>query len=215
MSSIIKVDTIQNQSGANIISENSNTITVGASGDTITVPSGATHSIAGTLSGSGTVDLSSATVTLNDSMKMTPFFHATIGSTQSISHATNTKIAFNSEITDTDSAYDNSNYKFTVPSGQGGTYFFQLNVNLHDFSTNDAKRVIVRLYKNGGTIVSFHAEHQAANDGSAGHRTSASTFLVLAAGDYIEPYVYQNSGNSYNLLADQADNNFAGFKVIK
>jgi len=203
MSSIIKVDTIQNQSGANIISENSNTITVGASGDTVNVPSGAT------------LDMSNGNMTLHDSMKMTPFFHATIGSTQSVSHATNTKIAFNSEITDTDSAYDNSNYKFTVPSGQGGTYFFQLNVNLHDFSTNDAKRVIVRLYKNGGTIVSFHAEHQAANDGSAGHRTSASTFLVLAAGDYIEPYVYQNSGNSYNLLADQADNNFAGFKVIK
>ena len=39
MSSIIKVDTIQNQSGANIISESANTITVGASGDTITIPS--------------------------------------------------------------------------------------------------------------------------------------------------------------------------------
>jgi hypothetical protein len=48
MSSIIKVDTIQNQSGANIISESSNTITVGASGDTVTVPSGATFNINGT-----------------------------------------------------------------------------------------------------------------------------------------------------------------------
>ena len=42
MSSIIKVDTVQDQSGNNIINENADTITIGASGDTITIPSGAT-----------------------------------------------------------------------------------------------------------------------------------------------------------------------------
>ena len=42
MASIIKVDTIQDQDGNNIISEAANTITIGASGDTITIPSGAT-----------------------------------------------------------------------------------------------------------------------------------------------------------------------------
>ena len=44
MSSILKVDTIQDQSGNNIISEAANVITIGASGDTITVPAGATVS---------------------------------------------------------------------------------------------------------------------------------------------------------------------------
>jgi hypothetical protein len=38
MSSILKVDTIQDQSGNNIINENADTITIGASGDTIDVP---------------------------------------------------------------------------------------------------------------------------------------------------------------------------------
>ena len=38
MSSIIKVDTIQDQDGNNIINENANTITIGASGDTVNVP---------------------------------------------------------------------------------------------------------------------------------------------------------------------------------
>jgi hypothetical protein len=33
MTSILKVDTIQDQDGNNIISENANTITIGASGD--------------------------------------------------------------------------------------------------------------------------------------------------------------------------------------
>ena len=44
MSSILKVDTIQDQSGNNIINESGNVITIGASGDTITVPAGATVS---------------------------------------------------------------------------------------------------------------------------------------------------------------------------
>ena len=51
MASILKVDTIQDQSGNNIINENADTITIGASGDTITIPSGAT------------IDLSNATQT--------------------------------------------------------------------------------------------------------------------------------------------------------
>jgi hypothetical protein len=40
MSSILKVDEIQDTSGNNIINESSNTITIGASGDTVAVPSG-------------------------------------------------------------------------------------------------------------------------------------------------------------------------------
>ena len=37
MSSIIKVDTIQDQAGNNIINESSDTITIGASGDTVNI----------------------------------------------------------------------------------------------------------------------------------------------------------------------------------
>ena len=42
MASILKVDTIQDQSGNNIINENANTITIGKSGDAINLASGAT-----------------------------------------------------------------------------------------------------------------------------------------------------------------------------
>ena len=44
MASILKVNTIQDTDGNNIINENANVITIGASGDTITVPAGATVS---------------------------------------------------------------------------------------------------------------------------------------------------------------------------
>ena len=44
MTSTIKVNNIQNQCGANIINESSNTITIGASGDTVSLASGASQS---------------------------------------------------------------------------------------------------------------------------------------------------------------------------
>jgi hypothetical protein len=53
MTSTIKVNNIQNQCGQNIINENSNTITIGASGDTIALASGASQSGFGR---TGTVD---------------------------------------------------------------------------------------------------------------------------------------------------------------
>ena len=47
MASIIKVNDIQNTSGANIINESSNTITIGASGDTVSLAAGATYDLGG------------------------------------------------------------------------------------------------------------------------------------------------------------------------
>ena len=45
MSSILKVDEIQDTSGNNIINENANTITIGKSGDTVNLASGATNNL--------------------------------------------------------------------------------------------------------------------------------------------------------------------------
>src|SRR6056300_1714799 len=53
MASTIKVDNIQNQCGANIINESANTITLGASGDTVSLASGASQTGFGR---TGTVD---------------------------------------------------------------------------------------------------------------------------------------------------------------
>jgi hypothetical protein len=61
MASILKVDTIQDQSGNNIINENADTITIGASGDTITIPTGATYLMVALSQG----------ITIADSMEIT------------------------------------------------------------------------------------------------------------------------------------------------
>ena len=68
MTSTIKVDNIQNQCGANIINESSNTITIGASGDTVSLASGASQTGFGR---TGTVDW--------DTTKKTASFTATNG----------------------------------------------------------------------------------------------------------------------------------------
>jgi hypothetical protein len=57
MTSILKVDTIQDADGNNIINESGNTITIGASGDTITIPSGATITNSGTATGFGGITM--------------------------------------------------------------------------------------------------------------------------------------------------------------
>ena len=68
MTSTIKVNNVQNQCGQNIINESSNTITIGASGDTVTLASGASQSGFGR---TGTVDwqtgsIKTATFTASD-----------------------------------------------------------------------------------------------------------------------------------------------------
>ena len=51
-------------------------------------------------------------------IKNVPSFMAFLSSDQTLSDNTYTKVQFNTEVYDSDSAYDNSsNYRFTVPSG--------------------------------------------------------------------------------------------------
>ena len=76
---------------------------------TIPVASGGTGSA--TLAGAGLAN--------------TPSFYVARSANQTISSASTTKVQFDTEIFDTAGAYDNStNYRFTVPSGQAGKYYF-------------------------------------------------------------------------------------------
>ena len=59
----------------------------------------------------------------NDALKMAPVFSARKSGDTSISDATTTKITFDTEIIDSNSAY--SSDRFTVPSGYAGTYWIQ------------------------------------------------------------------------------------------
>jgi len=127
------VDEIVHQS-----SQGSGTITIGASGETISIPSGATLTVPnGGLTGQNY-----------------PAFQATnltnyTGKTASVS----TLSEFATTTYDTDSAFDTSagNYKFTVPSGKSGKYYFYSKVVIAGDSAA-MYRVRSSFYLNGSVV---------------------------------------------------------------
>ena len=68
----------------------------------------------------------SGSLTLNNAaLKNTPAFSARMSGSQTVSTNTYTKIDFDTEIFDTNSAYDHStNQRFTVPANMAGKYVF-------------------------------------------------------------------------------------------
>jgi hypothetical protein len=101
------------------------TVTLGDSGDTITIPSG---------------------VTLSGFSANTPAFSAKrSGSGNSLTANVNTLVVFDSELFDTDSAYSTVTGKFIIPSGKAGKYFFTGSVTMATSFTYG----IAFLYKNG------------------------------------------------------------------
>ena len=86
------------------------TLTVGASGDTIDIPSGAT------------LDATGATIT--GALTQTPAFRVYMDGDQSISGASTATLEMDAETFDTNSAFNTTTYKFVVPTGGDGKYFF-------------------------------------------------------------------------------------------
>ena len=130
--STLKVDTILKRTGTG-------TITVGQSGDTISIPSGATLNSAGTNTLTG--------------INSTPSFFAWRNSNQSISDNTWTKIECGSELYDSDSAYDNStNYRFTPQTA--GKYFFFAGINSFG-GVGTVQYSQSAFYKNGSSHIQF------------------------------------------------------------
>jgi len=185
----LKVGTITTSSG-------SGTITLGQSGETISIPSGAT------------VNMSSATQTGVGGAN-TPTFSAYMSGDFSASNASWTKLQINSEYYDTDSAFDTSNYRFVVPSGKAGKYFFAAKTACP--GVDDQEDFAISFYKNGSRV-------EQADVGVFSPKTDATLFAStsyswdLSVGDYIEVYIYQTSGDAQNI--DASFTNFLGYKLI-
>jgi hypothetical protein len=119
----LKVENIQTSSG-------SGTITLGQSGETITVPTG---------------------VTVGGNISNTPAFEARLSSAQTVSDSTDTKAQIDNILFDTDNCYDNTtNYRFTPTVA--GKYFIYGNISA--FSQNASQLNIARcsIYKNGSVV---------------------------------------------------------------
>jgi len=183
----LKVGTITTSSG-------SGTITLGQSGETITVPSGVTFTNSGTATGFGGTN--------------TPAFSATQSGAQgSIATNTWTKLQFATEIFDTDNCYDpTTNYRFTPTTA--GKYFFHAGIVFNDtsdfeISLNIRKNGSGEL--NGGGYFSFynfvHVNGIAEANGSS---------------DYFEVYLrHQKGSNASTYGAGKELGLFQAYKIIE
>ena len=197
----ITIDTPSGSNTMQIGSTNTATINLGVSGDTINVPAGVTIANAGTATGFGGVN--------------TPNFLATKNASQTgLTDNTYTKISFGSELFDTDSAYDASNSRFTVPSGKAGKYIIFAGVNMEADTANTGDTFELIIYLNGSAYKAGLLRFP----GNPGSRFDQkfSTIVNLSVGDYIELYgrVDTTSG-SFNMYAGSSSAQFGGFRIIE
>ena len=201
----IQVDTIDTRSGTSTMqigSTNTSTITLGVSGDTINVPSGVTFANSGTATGFGEAN--------------TPSFGVRLSGDQTVANQTSTKLALATEDWDTDSAWNTSNYNFTVPSGKAGKYFFNGHVRILSIWGHDSTSYFsqVQIRKDDSTVA-----EQRIYDYSATTKDldlQVSKILDLSVGDVIDFRVYHNGAGqqNQNIASSLSSTWFVGFKVI-
>ena len=167
----LKVSNIETSSG-------SGTITLGQSGETISVPSGAT------------INLSSATQTGVGGVN-TPAFEAYRSDNQGISDGAWTKVQFDVEEFDTNSMYDNStNYRFTPTTA--GKYLCYYVVRGGNDGGSTLNNVSVKFYKNGSNYQTGTSTTTNFYNNPGANATQASTQIVNFNGssDYLEVFCY-------------------------
>tara|TARA_Y100000034_G_scaffold2168_1_gene2702 strand:+ start:19 stop:657 length:639 start_codon:yes stop_codon:yes gene_type:complete len=193
---------------------------IGSSGDTITVPSGATFAVSGTMNASsitaGTLAIArggtGAATLAAAGLANTPMFFAHSSTGQAVTSATWTKVTLGTELIDTDSAFASDT--FTVPSGKDGKYMFQGSLNT--FADNDMTRAQVAIYKNDAVLAVTY-NFITSTDQDVRHCTADITTIDDAsAGDYYDIYGYI-TGSTPQFSHDHVtprSTNFLGYKLI-
>ena len=182
-------------------------ITLGDSGDTFTIPSGATIANNGTATGFATTPVAG-----------TESFLALLGSNQSVSDNASTLVAFDTESYDVGSNYTNtsSNYKYTVPSA--GKYRFYSTVSGATDGSYAVNNVLIKLVKNGSTVFMISSDtHQDSHAPDVATQNIDIT-LDCSANDYFQIYAQVNStGSGITLQQFYSDSDrrtwFGGYRI--
>ena len=160
-----------------------------------------------TSDGAGNITINAA------ALKSTPAFAVYYSGSQSLSDNTDTKVQFNTEVYDTDNAFASN--KFTVPSGEAGKYFFNVNLYYEGRGENDYRRFQAAYRKNGGGLSlpgSLHLARENYSNNMRANGASFSIILDLAVSDYIEVYALQD--NAANAARNLEQAYFQGYKLI-
>jgi hypothetical protein len=152
------------------------------SGDTSGTVSVTVPAVAGT--NTVTIPASTGTVMVSGNM---PAFAATASATQSLATSTYTKVAFNTKTFDTNTNYDTTLYRFT-PTVAG---YYQVQANIA-IGAGIANYGFAQIYKNGSNAIS--GNYFSLTPGGTNHTVGGLLYLNGST-DYIEAYMYQNSGS--------------------
>ena len=144
----------------------------------------------------------------------TPAFYGELASTQTISRNSYVKVTgmTNDEI-DTNTAFDGTT--FTVPSGEGGTYYLFGSIQSDfEIAGDDGELARCYLYKNGSALKEAQFKVEAGGGNIRYIGLSVSVTTTLSASDTIELYTLLNdfSGNDARVLADATS--IGGYKLI-
>tara|TARA_R110002020_G_scaffold474441_1_gene705760 strand:- start:619 stop:1257 length:639 start_codon:yes stop_codon:yes gene_type:complete len=205
----ITIDTPSGSSALQIGDGNTATIGLGKSGDTLNVPSGATLDVAS----GATLDLTGATVTgfTSGISDLSPMFSVRQTGTVNVSDNTYTKVAWNSELVDTDNAFASD--KFTVPSGKAGKYFLYVMLLGQGDNNNTMNVYYLNIYKNGSRLAMNEGDYR----GYAIRKATQTVTTVqdLAVGDYLEVYVGIDvaSGVQASYSGGDFQGMFGGYKI--
>jgi len=171
--------------------------------DTIDTRSGTSTLTLGS-SNAGTIALGSGDVQSNF---LYPAFKAYPNSTQTPSVNTWTKAALDTEVFDTDSCYDTSNYRFTPT--KAGKYFFTFQ-HTDNYSSSAASHAQLRIYKNGSSVAWFE---NAAKGTQYGSVTLSTTLEMNGSSDYVEFYIEYEGGSGVSFRGG-VDRAFAtGYRI--
>jgi len=144
-----------------------------------------------------------------------PSFMVVKTSSQSVTNNSATKVTWDSELKDSDSAFASD--KFTVPSGKGGDYYIFATLEADAKNNSDLKISYLKLYKNGSLLQQNVKDYRANQP-----RRQAQTLVgihTLSASDYLELYSQIDSDdgdievNAYQ-ASDGYGTIFGGFKLI-
>ena len=134
--------------------------------------------------------ISGANLTGISAADNTPAFEVYMSANMTGVAAVYTKMVFDSEEFDTDSAFDSTtNYRFTVPAGEGGKYVFHANLYTSGLGGDAIDYSQIHVYKNGANIAHNYQHVGGHSDGN-----NVSVILDLVATDYIEFYCQTTGG---------------------
>ncbi len=175
---------------------------LGDSGDTITIPSGATIANSGTATGFG------------DEAQY--FFAGMTGSNQNVNDNTATKVNINSEVLDNKSIFDTTNNKLVITAATAGIWLIGAQVAGNNHQNSALQKVFAMLYKNGSSLGDAYdslSDLDAAN-GLGFTTRSVSAIVSLASADYVELYalVARGTGSAQNEVM-QRGTNFFGHRI--